>query len=559
MTTPKAYQKAVREGRVPLVGHGVSVAHVLGAALIARAAELGTGEGAFAWPSVRYQTAPVAFLQEVLGQEPWAKQREIIEALIPECARVAVRSGHKIGKSNIGAGAALWFYGSFDDARVVMTATTSRQVDQILWRELRKLHGRAGRCLACRRASPRILEPCEHSHALDGKLGDLARSGLKAPDFREVVGFTAREAEAVAGVSGKNLLYIVDEASGVPDLIYEAIEGNRAGGARILLLGNPTRTEGEHYEAFEGKKHLYTASITVSSTETPNVTEGRIVIPGLATRGWCEEKIEEWGEESALYKIRVLGQHATKEDGKIFPVALLIEAEGRWEDTPGVGRLIVGLDVAGEGGQGDETVVAPRRGWKLFGWHAFRGLSEDDHLARLREILREYRLEVGRDDPETPIVAIDAQGPIGVKVWNKIAAYAEEHPREFVAVAVRSSNKAERMPGELVTVRDELWWVGRQWVREGGAFPPDTKANKELHAPEWIPFHDGKRLKVTSSEDLRRALKRSPDRASAFLLSTWISEVPAAQLAEKREETHPEQGGPPMDPYAALKPWQGGH
>jgi hypothetical protein len=146
---------------------------------------------------------------------------------------VCVRSGHKVSKSNSLAGIALCFYASFDDARVVMSSTTARQVDQILWRELSMMKARGGRCIACKAEDPgarRIPAPCPHSALIDGELKGLAKSGLKS-GFREIVGFTAKEAEAVAGISGANLLYLPDEASGIPQIIFDAIEGNRAGGA----------------------------------------------------------------------------------------------------------------------------------------------------------------------------------------------------------------------------------------------------------------------------------------------------------------------------------------
>src|SRR5262249_24875109 len=143
-----------------------------------------------AWPSARYRVDPVAFFREVLGIVPWSRQVELIEA-VRDHPPVNVRSGHKLSKSCRPAGIALWFFCSFEDARVVMSSVTSRQVDAILWRELSMRHARA-------------LIP------IGGEISKLARSGLKARDFREVVGFTAKEAEAVAGISGRNLLYILD-------------------------------------------------------------------------------------------------------------------------------------------------------------------------------------------------------------------------------------------------------------------------------------------------------------------------------------------------------------
>ena len=292
------------------------------------------------FPSIRYQRDPASFARDVLGTEPWSRQIEILET-IRDHDRSAIASGHKVSKSHSIAITALWWYCSWPDARVVLSSTTSRQVDQILWRELKMMRARSGRCIDCKAADPEgrhIPRPCPHSAIIEGNIGELARTGLKSHDFREIVGFTARESEAVAGVSGARLLYLIDEASGVPDSIFEAIEGNRAGGAKIALFSNPTKTSGAFFAAFHGKAGFY-KTLRISSEETPNVTEGRVVIPGLATREWIEEKRREWGIDSALYKVRVKGEFATAEDGKVFSIHAIAEAEQRWHETPAAGRI----------------------------------------------------------------------------------------------------------------------------------------------------------------------------------------------------------------------------
>lgn len=487
------------------------------------------------WPSARYREDPLSFFREVLGVVPWSRQIDVIEA-VRDHKRVAVKSGHKVSKSHTAAGLALWFYCSFEDARVVMTSTTSRQVDQILWRELRMMHARA-------------------SIPIGGDIHELARSGLKSADFREVVGFTAKESEAVAGVSGKNLLYIPDEASGIPDLVFEAIEGNRAGGARIAMFSNPTRTEGEYFEAFHGKKDFYKL-ITISSEESPNVVEGREVIPGLATREWIEEKKREWGEESALYKVRIKGEFALREDSKILSIHDIAEAEARWPDADDNGRLCVGLDPAGDSGTGDESVFAPRRALKVLALYAMRGLNEEGHLAHLLGILAKFRRS-----GELPLVVVDREGGVGARVWGTLRGYANAHPHAFELVGVRGSDAADGNSPVRAhdRVRDKLWYSFWQWIREGGAIPEDTKLSRELHAPEWYKEARG-RDKVTSKDDLKKMLGRSPDRADAVTLSTWELRslrddapqgLPAPAAVDERGDYVP------MDPYSGLDAWKG--
>jgi hypothetical protein len=461
-----------------------------------------------------YREHPDAYATDVLGVRPWAKQIEILFA-VRDHKRVAVRSGHKVSKSHTAGILALWFYDCFDDARVVLTAVTSRQVDKILWREIRKLIARAKR-------------------PIRGEVHELARSGITSEDFREIVGFTAREAEAVAGVSGRNLLYLVDEASGVPDAIFEAIEGNRAGGARVGLFSNPTRTEGEFFEAFDTKTEFY-KTFTISSEESPNVVAGREVIPGLAERAWIEEKKREWGEDSPLFKIRVKGVHVLAEEGKILSVHAIQQAEILWDDTPAIGRLHLGLDPSGPGLAGDETAFAARRGQKILGLVAMRGLSEGAILAHALGILTEHR----KPGDEVPLVKIDREGPIGTDVLAAFRAHAAARPQDFEVVAVRSSDKAFREPHLYDRVRDELWANLARWIRAGGAIVEDTKLAKELHSPEWEGQLSGK-LKATPKDVLKKRLGRSPDRADAVALAVW-------DLAAWQEEAP----GPPKPPRAS--------
>lgn len=512
------------------------------------------------FPSPKYRAEPVLFFREVLGVEPWSRQIEVINA-IRDHRRVAVKSGHKVSKSHTIAGAGLWFYCSFDDARAVMSSTTARQVDEILWRELRMMKARSGRCVLCKIADPeghRIPRPCPHSALIDGELGDLARTGLKSDDFREVVGFTAKQAEAVAGVSGRNLLYLVDESSGVPDVIFEAIEGNRAGGARVALFGNPTRTVGEFFEAFHSKsKEQMPAAgyhcITISSEETPNVIEGREVIPGLAGRDYIEEKKEEWGEDSAMYIVRVKGEFALNEDGKIFSIHAIEVAEQRWHETVPAGRLFIGLDPAGESGTGDEAVFAPRRGLKLLGLLPFRGLSDEAHIVHLLSTISTYKLP-----RETPVVVVDREGSIGSALYGRLLAIADgDHP-PFELVGVRASDRAVRKPQIYDRMRDELAANLEAWFRDGGAIVEDAKLSKELHELEWKQALNG-RLKLTPKDELRKRLRRSPDRYDALALSTWeplslregAEELPPAAAAAVNDD--PRSAG--MDPYAGSDAW----
>lgn len=538
------------------------------------------------FPSDRYAADPLAFFREILGVEPWARARDLIEAVRTN-ARVSVKAGRKVAKSHTVAGLALWFYCSFADARVVMTSTTAQQVERVLWREITMMYARSGRCLACKLADPNGPRPCPHSTPVDGDLAMLPSVGLKVRDldrgdFREIYGFTSKQGEAVQGISGTRLFYILDEASGIADFVYEAIEGNRAGGARVLLTGNPTRTEGEFFDSHNAKKldpqdpeSTGYVSITISSEESPNVVEGREVIPGLATRSFIKEREKEWGRESPLFKIHVLGEFAMGEDGRIFSIDLINEARMRWEmprtkrdleravaNGERIDRLYIGIDPAGETGTGDESCFAPRRGWNAEEPIVERGLDDDGHLRRLLEIIGARALP-----REQPVVVVDRTGSVGAGLYARLSSYLYErerqgHPPPFVLVGLKYSDKAPRNPELYDTQRDELCANLEIAFRGGAAIPDDPKLEQELHVLEWTTLPNG-RSKVTSKDEIKKRIGRSPDRYDALSLAFWEEVAitsPGARTPEAERSAarvHDDLDDiDPSDPFDAGRAWR---
>jgi hypothetical protein len=480
-------------------------------------AQSGGERSTVVWPDARYWGNPASFFVDNLGMRPWSKQIEIAEAL-RDHDRVTVATSHKIGKSAIAASIGAWFYSSVDDARVIMTSSTLRQVQEILWREMtiRWRHAKRGQCVHCanlERYTRREI-PCPHGHPLVGEFSSVAMTGLVASDMREIKGFTAQDAEKMAGISSPALLYICDEASGVADAIFAAIEGNRAGGAKILLLGNPTRNDGEFYLSHHEKTYH---RITVSAYETPNAVAGWKVIPGLAERSWIEEKIEDWGEDSAEFMVRALGKFAVGEEGCTLSLQIISEAQERWAETPAEGRLYVGVDVAGPGQQGDETVISTRRGMRHLTMVAHRGLTEEAILTNILGTIND-----GYEPGEPiPVVVVDVEGDVGNKVHNVIQAYMVECPGSFVYVPLRASHNAVKKPRVYEKIRDDMWYNMTHWLRSGGAILSDPKLAQELHFPKWEQSPRSPKMKLTPKDVIRKRLKRSPDRAESLELACW--------------------------------------
>jgi hypothetical protein len=239
------------------------------------------------------------------------------------------------------------------------------------------------------------------------------------------------------------------------------------------------------------------------------------LIPGLATRDYIREREIEWGRDSPLFQVHVLGEFAIAEHGAIFSVHSIAEAQQRWHDTPEAGRLFVGVDPAGATGTGDDSAFCIRRGLKVLEIVTRRGLTDEGHLGEIHGLLKKHRLP-----REVPVVVVDREGNIGSALFGMIRQYVEAHAGVFDTVGVRSSDKALRNPMIYDRMRDELAANLEGWFRDGGAIPEDAKLQEELHALAWEQMVTGK-LKVTKKERLRKSLGRSPDRYDALALSVW--------------------------------------
>ena len=230
--------------------------------------------------------SPVAFAREVLGVELWAKQVEVLNALT-EHRRVAVKAGNGLGKGFCAAVALLWFIHAHQDAAIALsTAPTFRQVRHILWRQIRRLYRPAAETLG----------------------GKMFHTRWDLADNRYALGLSADGADQFQGFHSPNMLIVVDEAEGVSDEIYEAVESIMTSADPLLLLiGNPTTMTGAFRRAFHEERAIYRA-ITISALDSPNVQANRVIIPGLTTSQWVEERKQIWDEKSAIYRSRVLGE-----------------------------------------------------------------------------------------------------------------------------------------------------------------------------------------------------------------------------------------------------------
>jgi phage terminase large subunit len=472
-----------------------------------------------------YVDDPVSFAIDVLGVTPTPGQAQVLRAAASG-RRVAVRSGNRTGKSTACAMLGLWWYCTRENARVVITAPTDRQVNGVIWREVLRYVRRA-----------KVAIPGAST------IGEMARTGLKHPEtFSEISGHTAREAEAISGIAGR-VMYIVDEASGVADEIREAIEGNLAGaGSKLIAISNPTRALGWFSECFNNPDFAGRwVLIHLSSLEV-----AKLGLEGMASEEWFDDMKATYGEDSDLYKIRVLGEFCRNEEGHALSLEMIAESQVRWATTPDTGDLQIGLDPAGHSGLGDESAAAVRRGRRIVCVRTKRGLSQDEHIVWIKDLIDEFRLP-----EEDATCVIDRTGPIGYPLWQ-----AMRDDKGFRALRCEifglDATSVPRVPKVYAACRDEMLGSLVAWVREGGALPPDRRLEADLHTCQWT--HDERnRRKASSKDEMRQILKRSPDRGDAVQLAVWVTDGTSHADFDDDEREMP---APNMSPYSLEDAWQ---
>ena len=199
-----------------------------------------------------YRKNPVLFAQEVLLFEPDDWQKQALMDLA-ESPKVAIKSGQGVGKTGMEAVALLWFLCCYPYPRIVATAPTKQQLHDVLWSEVSKWMSK----------SPLLSDILKWTKTYIYMVGNEKRWFAVAR--------TATKPENMQGFHEDNMLFIVDEASGVADPIMEAILGTLSGANnKLLMCGNPTRTSGTFYDAFNVDRSIYRCH-TVSSADSKRI------------------------------------------------------------------------------------------------------------------------------------------------------------------------------------------------------------------------------------------------------------------------------------------------
>lgn len=436
-------------------------------------------------------------MREVLGLRPLSYQVKILES-VRDNKSTAVASCHGAGKTMVAAMVVLWFFCTRKPAVVITTAPTGRQVKNLLWRYIRKLHAKSKRKLP----------------------GTVLSVELKTDNAEDsdwwALGFASRDSNAAQGVHSENVLIVYDEATGVDDEIRDSMEGALGdANARELALGNPTGDTGFFRDAWEKSKAFW-HTINISALKTPNVRARKRLVPGLVGHEWVDKIRTRFGEKHPFWICRVLGRWFNFSDERCVTKDAIRQAQDRWESVPEGGERILGADIAAEGQ--DSTALVMRVGRKLYTVDVYH---EADPIANARRILDAAKRE------NADRIHVDATG-VGLGVYSKLLELHEQGQAgdiEIVKIVWGWSAKDKSTYNRLL---DEIWFSVRDAFDPANPEPIALEPNdaalaEQLNLRRWKMDNRGK-IKVETKNELRARGAGSPDVGDAAALTFYYTE-----------------------------------
>ncbi len=400
--------------------------------------------------------------------------------------RLSIRSGHGVTKSAFLSITILWFTSCFFPTKIPCTAPTAHQLSDVLWAELAKWH----RLLRDR--FPDLAEQFEQTQ-------DEYRMRA-APKESFAVARTARadKPEALQGFHSENLMILADEASGIPDVIFEVGQGALSSeGSYAILAANPTRKSGFFYETHHRLRSRW-ETMVVNAEDIRDETSGQIV-----TQQMIDDIAHQYGADSNIYKVRVLGEFASEADDVVIPLDLCETAKIR--EVEAYGDVVWGVDVARFGR--DRTTLVKRRSNASIAKHlAWQG---QDLMQTAGRIYAEWLETKPEDRPKS--IFVDVIG-IGAGLADRLMELG------LPIVPVNVAEEAS-VDDKYLRLRDELWFKARKWLeRKDCKLFDDEVLIAELTLPRYGFTSTGK-LKVESKDELKKRYPQSPDVADAFCLT----------------------------------------
>ena len=446
-----------------------------------------------------YADHPVEFVTDLIGATPDPQQARILES-VARNPMTSVRSGHGIGKSTVEAWTVIWFLLTRPFPKIPCTAPTQHQLFDILWAEISKWM----------RRNPLITQQLVWTKE------KVYMKGY--PEEWFAVARTASKPDALQGFHAKHVLYIIDEASGVADTIFEPVLGALSTpGARLLMCGNPTQLSGFFYESHHKNRAAY-STYHVDGRNSSRVSPEFI-----------QTIINMYGEDSDVFRVRVAGEFPLREDDIFIPLPLVensIMTEARERVKPL--SIHIGCDVARFGD--DKTVIGYKTDEKVVFYKKRRGQdtmrTADDIVICGETLVSRYRLKPGMDAP-IPVKVDD--GGVGGGVVDRLRQMKRNNPEKLWWMEVYPVKFGQRIQHKYY--HDSTTYMMAIVKRLLQSYDEDTGQRKpvELILPNdddmiaqltgrKYALTDASKIRIESKEAVKKRGQPSPDEADCVLL-----------------------------------------
>lgn len=435
------------------------------------------------------EDGPVLLVKEVFGVNPDGWQEDVLRAYGSGVRGISVSSCHGPGKTATASWLIWHMLLTKFPQKTVATAPTSAQLKDALFAEV----------LKWRNHLPELLQSM-----YTFKSDRIELTANPEESFFSARTSRAESPEALQGVHSENVLLVGDEASGIPDAVYEAAMGSMAGDRRqMVLISNPVRTSGYF---FDTQHRLQGRWFTrkVSHKDSSRVSDT-----------FVQEIAERYGEDSNVFRVRCLGEFPKADDDTVIPYEYVVSAQERDIDVDHERECVWGLDVARFGDDRSALVRRTARYAEVLEVWNHKDIMESAGKVKAR----------WDDTPEhkrPTSILVDVIG-LGSGVVDRL--------REL-DLPVRGINVAETAASHdrFYNSRSELWWKAREWLekRDVRLQAPTKGADArtdapsllaaELVAPKYELLSSGK-IKVEPKKETKKRVRGSPDVADAFILT----------------------------------------
>lgn len=466
----------------------------------------------------RWKADPIAFVREVFGVEPDAWQADVLKAF-PTHQRLAMKACKGPGKSCVLAWLGWNFLATRLQPKIACTSITADNLADGLWTEFAKWQGKS----ALLKQSYTWTKTRIVCNAQPETWWASARSWPRSGDSQS-------QADTLAGLHADNMLFIIDEAGGVPDSVCAAADAGLANvvdhsyqEAHLLIAGNPTSLDGTLYRACTRDRNLWHITEITSDPKDPKRT------PRVSAE-WAQEQIDKHGETNPWVLVNVFGRFPpTSLNALIGPdeVSDCVKRIMHPNAVDGQARLI-GVDPARFGD--DPTVIIERQGRCAFNPVVMRGARTEEIAGRIAVM--------NRDNP-ADAVFVDATGGWGVGVIDALRLGG------IRVIEVNFSSKAK--DDGYFNLRSEMWWDLVQWCKTGGKLPDCPELVKELCEPTYS--YQGNKIRLEEKDQIKARLGWSPNVADA-LACTFALPIVVGRAARFAAMDAPKK---PFDPLGSVK------